>query len=53
MRIRIVILALFLAAPALALEPEPDAVFVRVIDTGAGHAAVAEVSAPAWEEVAA
>jgi len=27
----------------LALDPEPNAVFVRIIDTGPGHAAVVQM----------
>jgi beta-lactamase superfamily II metal-dependent hydrolase len=36
-------LTLLVSQIATALNPEPDAIFVRIIDTGAGHAAVVQM----------
>ena len=41
MRFAVILIVLIHATPAQALEPEPNAVLVRVIDTGQGHSAIA------------
>ena len=43
LRILVLLVASCFSITASALEPEDDAVFVRVIDTGAGHAAVVQM----------
>jgi len=47
MKLAATLVVFVIALPASALEPEPDAVFIRVIDTGQGHSAIAAMPARA------